>query len=225
MSVWIKICGVTRLEDARAAFDGGADAIGINFWSRSRRYCPVHKAREIVAALGPHHLVYGVFVGAARAEIETIAAEVGLGGVQLHGGETAGAAEGWALPVIRAVGAASRVVVAEALAQAGAHAAACASARGSSVPTGNVGLAGYRVLLDNPAGGGSGRVFDAAVVEGLDVSQAIVAGGLTPENVSAIVALLAPFGVDTAGGVEVAAGIKDARLIQEFIGNARSARR
>ncbi|MBI5504653.1 MAG: phosphoribosylanthranilate isomerase [Deltaproteobacteria bacterium] len=211
MSVWVKICGITRLQDARAAFDAGADAIGINFWPRSKRYCEPRRAREIVAALAPRRLVYGVFAGATRAEIEAVVAEVGLGGVQLHGGEAPNAAQGWSLPVIRAVGASSRAAVVEALDDARA---ASRSARES-----------YRLLLDNPSGGGSGCLVDASVVEGLDLASTIVAGGLTPDNVSAIVARLAPFGVDTAGGVEAAAGIKDARLIEEFIVNARSARR
>lgn len=226
MKVWVKICGVTRIEDARAAFDAGADAIGINFWPHSRRYCSVQQARRLVAALGPQRLVYGVFVGATRAEIEAVVAAVGLGGVQLHGGEAASAAEGWSLPVIRAVGVVSRGAVAEALAHAGVAAAAPATIDTDSAcaPTPGGG-AGFRLLLDNPSGGGSGRVIDATLLDGLDLSRAIVAGGLTPANVSGIVARLAPFGVDTAGGVEVAAGVKDPRLIEEFIANARSARR
>lgn len=209
MSVWVKICGVTRVEDALAAFGAGADAIGINFWPRSKRYCPPQQAREIVAALPAGCLVYGVFVDASRADIGKVAAEVGLGGVQLHGSEAESEARRWALPVLRAIGATSRAAVVQAL-----EAAAAASQ----------GQGGYRVLIDNAAGGGSGRLVDPDVLAGLDLSRAILAGGLTPANVSDIVARFAPFGVDTAGGVEAAAGIKDPRLIEEFIAHARSAR-
>jgi len=213
MTVWVKICGITRIEDARAALEAGADAIGINFWPRSRRYCPPSRAREIVMALPAEFLVYGVFVDTPRTQIEAIVAEAGLTGVQLHGSEDMHAALHWSLPVIRAVGAASHAVAAAALQAASDAGSAEAAARGR-----------YRVLLDNPAGGGSGRVIDPELLAGLDLSRAIVAGGLTPENVSDIVARFAPFGVDTAGGVEAAAGIKDPRLIEEFIAHARSAR-
>jgi phosphoribosylanthranilate isomerase len=79
----------------------------------------------------------------------------------------------------------------------------------------------YRLLVDNAAGGGSGKTVDAAILDGLDLADAIVAGGLTPANVAATVARLRPFGVDTAGGVESAPGIKDARLIEAFVRAAR----
>lgn len=200
MATWVKICGVTRLEDACAAFDSGADAIGINFWPRSRRYCEPARARDIVAVLRPGELVYGVFVDEPRERIEQVVREVGLGGVQLHGSEPASAAQGWGVPVIRAIGATSREAVHEALGNR------------SQSP---------RILVDNAAGGGSGKVVDAALLEGLDLGEAIVAGGLTPANVAATVARFRPYGVDTAGGVESAPGVKDAKLIDEFVRAAR----
>jgi phosphoribosylanthranilate isomerase len=89
---------------------------------------------------------------------------------------------------------------------------------------------GHRVLLDTPredsrAGqfGGSGKRFDSKTVAGLDLSAAIVAGGLSPSNVVEVVRTLRPFGVDTAGGVERAPGRKDPVLVKEFIDNAKSA--
>lgn len=200
MATWVKICGVTRLEDARAAFDSGADAIGINFWPGSRRFCEPSRAREIVSKLGAKTLVYGVFVQASRGEIARAVADVGLGGVQLHGGEPEDQARGWDLPVIRAVAVRDRET---------ARAAVDAAA-------------GYRVLLDHGSGGGSGRMVDASLLEGLDLDQVILAGGLTPENVAATVARSRPFGVDTAGGVESAPGIKDAARIAGFVRQARS---
>jgi phosphoribosylanthranilate isomerase len=81
----------------------------------------------------------------------------------------------------------------------------------------------YRLLLDSSAGGGSGTRFDEALIRGLDLSAAIVAGGLTPANVAGIVHRLGPWGVDVAGGVEIAPGKKDPALIREFIRNARVA--
>jgi phosphoribosylanthranilate isomerase len=234
VATWVKICGVTRLEDARAAFDSGADAIGINFWPRSKRYCEPRRARDIVAALRPGELVYGVFVDEERGRIEEIVREVGLGGVQLHGSEPASAAEGWGVPVIRAVGAVSREVVLEAL-ESAARARERETARagtgtdflGGLSSQDSQGVVGNRsqspiVLVDNAAGGGSGKVVDAALLDGIDLGEAIVAGGLTPGNVAATVARLHPFGVDTAGGVESAPGIKDARLVDGFVRAART---
>lgn len=200
MATWVKICGVTRLEDARAAFDAGADAIGINFWPGSRRYCEPSRAKDLVAKLRPGELVYGVFVDEPRERIGEIVREVGLGGLQLHGHEPASDAEGWSLPVIRAVGATSREAVTEALAT----------------------RSEARILVDNAAGGGSGKVVDAALLDGVDLGAAIVAGGLTARNVAATVARFRPFGVDTAGGVESSPGIKDARQIEAFVRAARS---
>jgi phosphoribosylanthranilate isomerase len=221
VATWVKICGVTRPEDARAAFDSGANAIGINFWPRSKRYCEPACARDIVAALRPGELVYGVFVDESRERIEQVVREVGLGGVQLHGREPASAAQGWGVPVIRAIGATSREVVREALKNLGQAPI--------SPPRGGEGEAASlrnrsqspRILVDNAAGGGSGKLVDAALLDGLDLGEAIVAGGLTPANVAATVARFRPYGVDTAGGVESAPGVKDAKRIDEFVRAAR----
>jgi phosphoribosylanthranilate isomerase len=207
-ATWVKVCGVTRVEDARAAFAAGADAIGINFWPGSKRYCGPARAREITAALAPGQLAYGVFVRASRAEIDTMASECALGGVQFHGGEPQAETEGWALPVIRAVAASSREAVVTAL----------AAARKTDG-------ARYRVLVDNAAGGGSGRLIETELLDGIDLSGAILAGGLTPQNVAASVARFRPFGVDTAGGVESAPGVKDAALVEAFVREARAGAR
>jgi phosphoribosylanthranilate isomerase len=215
MATWVKICGITRLDDARAAFDAGADAIGLNFWPSSKRYCEPARARDIVAGLDSDSLVYGVFVRHTREEIAAIVAEVGLGGVQLHGGEPACACEGWNLPVIRAVAATSREAVVSAL-----NSGTGTDFRGpheKSVP-----VPEFRVLVDNAAGGGSGVTVEAELLDGIDLAEAILAGGLTPANVAASVARFRPFGVDTAGGVETAPGIKDARLIEAFVREARA---
>lgn len=218
MSTWVKICGITRLEDARAAFDAGADAIGINFWPSSKRYCEPARARDIVAGLDAGALVYGVFVRHTREQIATTVAEVGLGGVQLHGGEPESECEGWNLPVIRAVAATSREAVVSALGKSGTGTDFRETQKSVPVPE-------VRVLVDNAAGGGSGMVVETELLDGIDLGGAILAGGLTPANVAATVARFRPFGVDTAGGVETAPGIKDARRIEAFIREARATTR
>lgn len=232
MRTWVKICGVTRVEDALVAFEHGADAIGLNFWPGSKRFCSVDRARAIVSAVAPGALVFGVFVRASREEIARTVREVGLTGVQLHGGEPLAEAEGWDLPVIRAVGASSRAVVARALAEADIRQqaeyaavekdAAPAAVRKEAVPAGaSSRWSGHRLLLDNASGGGSGVEVEASVLEGFDLRGALVAGGLTADNVAAIVRRLSPFGVDTAGGVEASPGIKDAHRIEAFVREAR----
>jgi phosphoribosylanthranilate isomerase len=216
MRTWVKICGVTRVEDARVAFECGADAIGLNFWPGSKRFCSVDLARGIVADVGPGALVFGVFVRASRAAIEKTVREVGLTGVQLHGGEPLAEAEGWDLPVIRAIGAAGRTVVTRALAEADVRDDARSAGPGPAPR-----WSGHRLLLDNASGGGSGVEVEASVLEGFDLRRALVAGGLTADNVAAIVRRLSPFGVDTAGGVEASPGIKDAHRIEAFVREAR----
>lgn len=208
MATWVKICGITRPEDARAAFDAGADAIGINFAPRSRRCCTVEKARGVLEAVAPGELVFGVFVDSTREQVTRIVRELGLGGVQFHGSETSEDVAGWGLPTIRAVAATSRDAVTKAIAL-----------RDRFLVSRN---AGYRLLVDHGSGGGSGRSIDDAVLDGIDLSESILAGGLTPQNIAARVARFRPFGVDTAGGVETAPGVKDAEAIEAFIRAARS---
>jgi phosphoribosylanthranilate isomerase len=187
VKTWVKICGITRVGDAKAAVEAGADAIGINFVPRSPRCCAPPEAARIVEAVGDAVAVYGVFADAGRQRVEETVRSVGLRGVQFHGGESDEDVEGWGVPVIRAIAVDS------------AETARCALAAAR----------GYRILLDSP--------------RGVDLSQAIVAGGLTPDNVADVVRELSPWGVDTAGGVESGPGIKDRRLIEEFIEHATSA--
>jgi phosphoribosylanthranilate isomerase len=210
MTLWVKICGITRPEDARAAFDAGADAIGINFWSGSRRFCPPADAREIVSALGEGELAFGVFVRPDRDEVRRALDEIGITGLQFHGGETTDEIRGWNVPTIRAVAAVTRQDVVEAVRQ-----------RDSLLEQQGI---GYRLMIDHGSGGGSGRPIDESLLEGVDLGQTVIAGGLTPENVADRVARFRPFGVDTAGGVESAPGIKSAEAIEAFVRRAREPR-
>jgi phosphoribosylanthranilate isomerase len=204
VAVWVKICGITRAEDAEAAVAAGASAIGVNFHPGSRRYCAPERAREIVARVAGAVPVYGVFVDRSRADMTDVIRATGITAVQLHGSEPEELAHGWELAVLRAVGTDSADRVREVLAE-------CRRAGGA-----------WRALFDNAAGGGSGERVQAHVWEGIDLGDAVLAGGLTPENVAAIVRRFEPFGVDTAGGVEISPGVKDHARIAEFIANATS---
>lgn len=200
MRTWVKICGITRVVDALACVEAGVDAIGLNFCDASPRLCSLPQAVAVTAAVAAAVPVYGVFAGADRGHISEVVDRTGISGLQFHGGEDAQELRGWDLPVIRAVSVSLREDIVALLAQP----------------------KDYRLLIDSPLGGGSGERFDDEVVSGLDLSQTIVAGGLTPANVTDVVAALRPGGVDTASGVEREPGIKDPQRIREFVSNARS---
>lgn len=182
------------------AVAAGADAIGVNFFHGSPRACSAEQAADIVRVVPPGFPVYGVFVSAGRARIQEVVRATGVNGIQLHGGEDREEALGWDLPVIRAVNVSSRE-----------QAEALVEDRET-----------YRLLLDSPLGGGSGVRIEEGLLDGLDLGEVLLAGGLDPGNVGAVVRRLRPGGVDCASGVEIAAGVKDPSLIKEFVVNARS---
>ncbi|HIF62719.1 MAG TPA: phosphoribosylanthranilate isomerase [Deltaproteobacteria bacterium] len=201
MSPWVKVCGVTRPVDAVDAQLAGADAIGINFCEHSSRFCNDPQAAQVVAALPRGFPVYGVFVDAGRDRVRQVLAETGINGLQFHGNETDEDISGWEVPVIRAVKAVDRPSVEAALA-----------VKREAV-----------LLLDSPLGGGSGQQIDSALLDGLDLSRTVLAGGLDVANVAGLVRARRPWGVDCAGGVESGPGVKNRKLMMEFVNNARSA--
>jgi phosphoribosylanthranilate isomerase len=200
MPMRIKICGVTRVEDATAAIAAGADMIGINFYAPSPRSIDLERALEIRAAIGRHALLVGVFVNATRAFIEERRVALELDMLQFHGDEDDAALSGWPVPVIRAL----RV-------RAGEAAQAIARARADFA------------LLDSfhpSLYGGTGVARPLEELSGLDLSRVIISGGLSPENARAAAAL-SPFALDCASGVESAPGAKDHTKLRSFIANAR----
>lgn len=202
--VVVKICGVTRPEDAEAAVAAGADWIGLNFWPRSRRHVTVERALEIVAAIPGDVKRVGVFVNAAAPHVGDVAARVGLDLVQMHGDEDPLYCRGLGRPYVRAL----RV-----------------SSEGDlrAIEAYDTDL----FLLDAPSEGygGSGKVFDWSLVAAARAPgrRILVAGGLTPENVARAVRQVRPFGVDVAGGVEAAPGVKDRDMLRRFVEAARGA--
>ena len=183
----VKICGITRLEDAEAAVAAGAGAIGFIFWPKSPRFIDPHRARKIAAALPPLVTAVGVFVNQPVAHVNGVASLVRLGAVQLHGDETPEFAAAVTTPVIKAL----------------------------SIGAANVRRwpARVRLLLDvhDPVSrGGTGRTIDwTAAADLASQREILLAGGLTPDNVAAAVARVRPFGIDVSSGVECAPGIKD----------------
>lgn len=211
----IKICGVTRAEDAAWIAAAGPDFLGLNFWPSSKRYLAPARAGAVAAAAragGPTRLV-GVFVNAAVAEIAAIARDIGLDVIQLHGDETP--------DDVRAVALATGRSVWKAIAVA--------------APADLTGLAGWPVeaiLLDAPAAGrgGAGVVFDWSLARdaqlrdpaGSSAIRLVLAGGLGPANVAAAIDALDPWAVDVASGVEAAPGIKDPAKTAAFIAQVRA---
>lgn len=202
--VRVKICGVTTVADARAAVAAGADMIGVNFFPGSKRFIPLDRAREIVAALPPQVWKVGVFVNAAREEIESARAELNLDAIQLHGDEPPELTRGFDVPVIRT------------LKLCGAEDASRGLARFSA----------EYYLCEGDAGaayGGAGASFDWEWARPVPRARLIVAGGLTPDNVAAAVRALRPFAVDVASGVESAPGVKDPARMAALVAHAKAA--
>ena len=183
----VKICGITRADDAQAAVDAGASAIGFIFWPDSPRFVDPFRARAIAAALPPFVTTVGVFVNQPAKYVNGVASLVRLGAVQLHGDESIGDAAAIRSPTIKAM-------------RIGDERLATWPARSM-------------VLLDvhDPVRrGGTGRTIDWTAAADIAAQRKILlAGGLTPANVADAIARVRPFGIDVSSGVERAPGIKD----------------
>lgn len=206
--VFVKICGITNLEDALAAVDAGADALGFNFYARSSRFIKPTAAREIIEELPAAVLTVGVFVNASGPEdVGRIAEESGVGAVQLHGDES---------PAYCAA-LKSRFLI-KAL-RAGAD----------FVPESALEYAADAILLDafDPhARGGTGRSFDWQLARRTAqlVPKLFLAGGLTVENIEHAINVAKPYAVDACSGLECAPGRKDALRVRAFIKAAKEKR-
>lgn len=213
----IKICGITRLEDGLAAAAAGADAVGFNFCSSSPRYIEPAVARKIGAQLPKLLTRVGVFVDAPADEIWRVVDDAKLNAVQLHGDEPPQLLG--ALP--------PGVLVLRAFRMRETGLAPLAEYISAAAANGRVPDA---VLIDAHSPhthGGTGQTVDWERVRDerslLGDMPLILAGGLTPRNVADAIGLVQPDGVDTASGVEISPGIKDAALIRGFVNAAREA--
>ena len=189
----VKICGITRLEDAKAAVDAGANAIGFVFWPGSPRFVDPYRARAIARRLPPFVTPVGLFVNQPRDYVIGVASLVRLGAVQLHGDETPEFAASIEWPVIKALSV--------------DRAAVWPAGRNDTM-----------LLLDahDPVKrGGTGQTIDWPAAAAIAATRRVLlAGGLTAENVAEAVARVRPFGIDVSSGVERAPGIKDHQRIR-----------
>lgn len=202
-AVRVKICGITTLDDALAAVDAGAAAVGFNFYSGSPRRVAAAVAAHIAAQLPASVCAVGIFVDAEPDTIVQIAAEVGLSALQFHGHETPDACRGWQYKTIKAL----RVRDAE-MAQ--------------SALRYDVDFILADAYVEGRPGGTGARVAPE-LLAGFDRARLILAGGLTPDNVADAVRLIRPHAVDVASGVELAPGRKHHEQMRRFIANAHSA--
>jgi phosphoribosylanthranilate isomerase len=199
--VRVKVCGLTRPEDALAAEAAGADALGVVFAAGSKRRVDVARARSVLARVGPFVARVGVFVDAPVAEVLEAVRGARLSAVQLHGSEDAATVEELArhVPVVQAV----------------RWSPAWDPAVFAAAPI-------AALLVDGPEPG-SGQAFDwdAAAASLARGPRWVLAGGLTPDNVATAVARLRPHGVDVASGVEQAPGVKDPAKLRAFVAAVR----
>jgi phosphoribosylanthranilate isomerase len=212
----IKICGVRRASDLAHIAAAGADAVGLNFYARSKRYLSPDDAPTVAAAVPPHIARVGVFVNASTAEMQEAAARYRLDFLQLHGDEPANQlAELAPWPVLKAFRFDD-----DGWSPIEQFLVDCRRDRAR--------LAAVLIDAPSPAGeyGGSGSTVDwrslADWRSHLDVPL-ILAGGLTAANVGRAIELVRPAGVDTASGVEGVDGCKDASAVKSFAAAAREA--
>ncbi|HSG70142.1 MAG TPA: phosphoribosylanthranilate isomerase [Planctomycetaceae bacterium] len=218
--LWTKICGIRDVETALLASRSGADAIGLNFYAPSPRSISVKTAAGIVKNLPASTRGVGLFVNHSVDEIETILNATRIGIVQLHGDETPDFLAQLIQLDPRPELIWARRVTVEAIPSLGTQFDRCRE----------LGVTLKACLLDaRVAGefGGTGRTLPwneiAEVYDRAHWPPLILAGGLTPDNVSQAIETVRPWGIDTASGVESEPGVKDAQLIERFLKAARQA--
>ena len=203
-ALFVKMCGITTGDDALAADEAGADAVGFNFYPRSKRYIAPEKAADIIGRMPAGILRVGVFVNPSPGEVQAAINNSGINALQFSGNEEPGNVSGFGLPVMKAV-----------------HITDIKSIDAMKF------FSVDSYLLDTfnaDEFGGTGRTFDWSIaVQAKRFGRIVIAGGLTPENVAEAVRAVKPYGVDVSSGVELRPGIKDKQKVKDFILRAREA--
>ncbi|MEH6589759.1 MAG: phosphoribosylanthranilate isomerase [Halioglobus sp.] len=201
----VKICGITRSEDAQLVADAGADAIGLVFYPASPRAVDAKSAARIVSGLSPFVSVVALFVNEPAESINRILDSVPIDVIQFHGDESAKFCGQFGRPYLKAL----RVKPGEDLLAASQQ---YDDAKGILLDTWQDGVPG-----------GTGKTFDWTAAQVQFPCPLVLAGGLTPANVSSAVEIVRPAAVDVSGGVESAPGIKNGAAVREFISAVRAA--
>ncbi|MEM9192472.1 MAG: phosphoribosylanthranilate isomerase [Myxococcota bacterium] len=201
----IKVCGITRVEDAAVCVDVGVDAIGLNFWSRSKRRCPGDVAKEVVRRFGDSVRIVAVLVNATAEEQKELRSDLGIDWLQLHGDEPPEAVRAALPQAYKAVSLASNAPKVDVME-----------------------FPGDEILVDSAdpsLRGGTGAVADwSRAKKFAETRPTWLAGGIRPENVRAAIEAVEPYGVDTASGVELRPGIKSGALIRALVEEVRGGR-
>ncbi|HJU05853.1 MAG TPA: phosphoribosylanthranilate isomerase [Nitrospiraceae bacterium] len=204
----VKMCGITNPDDALAAVEAGADALGFILYKGSPRYVTADTVRAIVKRLPPFVLPVGVFVNEDMKIVRDVVDSCGLAMAQLHGDETASYCEQLGRPVLKAV----RL-------QSMSSFLALAEYKGRAQVRGFVVEA-----FSEAAYGGTGQIADwTLAAEAARTAPVLLAGGLTPENVRGAIIKVRPYGVDVSSGVEHSPGKKDHGKVKAFISAVRLA--
>ncbi|HEX5093067.1 MAG TPA: phosphoribosylanthranilate isomerase [Burkholderiales bacterium] len=204
MRTRVKICGITRPEDARAAAAAGADAIGLVFYPPSPRFLSVERAREIREAVPPFVQSVALFVNADAAQVAQVIGRVHPAMLQFHGEESPAFCAQFGLPYVKAARVAQGVDLLEYLRPFGS-------------------ASGWLLDAHVEEYGGVGASFDWSLVPASLERPLVLSGGLTLENVGGAVRRVKPWAVDVSSGVESAKGIKDAAKIAAFVAEVRNA--
>jgi phosphoribosylanthranilate isomerase len=202
MRTRVKICGITRVEDALMAVNAGADAIGLVFYAKSPRFVTNEQAAEISKAVPPLVTRVALFLDADRQTVESVLKQVEIDLIQFHGREPVDFCEQFDRPYIKALG----MKTAE-------HDMEYLTSSADKYHSAKA------LLLDANApgeAGGTGETFDWAAI-GKVSKPIILAGGLTPDNVRQAVDIVNPYAVDVSSGVERAPGIKDKAKVTAFV--------
>lgn len=205
MHTRVKVCGITRREDLEYAAMLGVDAVGLVFRAQSARRVEPAEASLLLRRRPAFLSVVALFMDAARDEVRRVLDTVAVDFIQFHGSESPGFCASFGVPYIKAIPMGST---------------------GDFVPYANdyLDTASAFVLDSHRVGetGGTGRVFDWTAFKGVRGLPLVLAGGLTPDNVGSGIRRVRPFAVDVASGVETSAGIKDHRLMREFVAAVRA---
>jgi phosphoribosylanthranilate isomerase len=211
----IKICGITREQDLRAAVDAGADAVGFVFYPKSPRYIAPEQFAQLAPALPPFVSGVGLFVNATVGQVHQAVDAGPIALLQFHGDETvdecAAIAAAVKRPFVRAFRVKPDTSAADLLESEAQYRAASPWFSG--------------LLLDTwvDAYGGAGKVFDWSLIPKELAPRVVLSGGLSVQNVTSAVMRVRPFAVDISSGVEESRGIKDARKIAAFVDAVRAA--
>ena len=205
MSLRVKICGITRIEDLRAACDAGADAVGFVFYDKSPRHVSIEAAAALLRAIPPFVQTVGLFVDAAPDYVESVLAAAPLDLLQFHGDEPPEACARYGRPWIKAIRVTPGTDLLECAASYGAARGLLLDAFVPGVP------------------GGTGERFDWSLIPAGLPLPVVLSGGLAPDNIAEAVRRVRPWAVDVSSGVEASKGIKDAHKVARFVANAKEA--